>query len=115
MFTSGFDMRDGTAWDIVNTWNETRVYSRAFLDDESDPYVQMPVPIARALNPGDVARMMDLWEDAIVDFTDEIGFTRPDSRSTSSSDPVASGADAAPAASGRVVPKKAGSGGLGSK
>ena len=109
MLTSGFDMDDGTNWEIIDGWNETRVYTRAFLDDENDPYVQMPVPVARDFNHDDVARIMDIWEDAIVDFTDEIGFERRDASAPSTSDPVASGSStsSAPAATGRVGPKKA--------
>ncbi len=76
LFTAGFDMTDGTAWDLVNRWNRESVYTRACLDDENDPFVQMPVPIARDFDTGDVARMMDLWESELVDFTDEIGFKR---------------------------------------
>jgi hypothetical protein len=107
MFTAGFDMSEPTGSDVVNEWNETRVYSRAFLDEEDDPYVQMPVPVARTLSQADVRRLVDIWESEVVKFTDKIGFNRPDDAAPASSDPVAPDPPATPAPAGRVGPKKA--------
>ena len=112
MFTAGFDMSEPTAMDVVNEWNETRVYSRAFLDDEGDPFVQLPVPVARALSQDDIRRLVDVWESELTRFTDAIGFDRPEDNAAPAEAPVASAQPtpppaATPAPSGRVGPKKA--------
>lgn len=117
MFTAGFDLNEATDWKVVNDWNETRIYTRAFLDDESDPYVQMPVPIAEALSAGEMRRLVELWENALVRFTDEIGFDRPEDSAGAPAprQPVASGTPTPPAQPappvGRVAPKKGASAG----
>lgn len=114
MFTAGFDMPDATDWKVVNDWNETRIYTRAFLDDESDPYVQMPVPNAEQLSAGELRRLVEIWENALVRFTEEIGFERPEDSpaAPAPSQPEASGTAAAPAQPlGRVAPKKGASAG----
>jgi len=115
MFTAGFDMSDPSTWQFANGWNETRVYSRAFLDEDSDPYVQMPVPVASSLSHEDMRRLVDIWETEVIKFTDQIGFERSEesaSESAPESDPVASAqptapASATPESSVRVGPKKA--------
>ncbi len=103
MFTAGFDMRNGTGLDVANTWNQEMVYSRAYIDNEDDPFVQMPVPISRDLDSADVARLMDLWESTLEDFTDEIGFKRHRSGSDAPSGTGSGGSDVAP---GRTAPGK---------
>jgi len=120
MFTAGFDMSEPVGWEVANDWNETRVYSRAFIDDEGDPYVQMPVPTAEALSQDEVRRLVEIWESAVIRFTDKIGFERPEESAGTAApapdQPVASGQPATtpPSSSGRVAPKKApGAGALG--
>ena len=115
MFTAGFDLSEPVGWEVANDWNETRVYSRAFIDEEGDPYVQMPVPTAEALSADEIRRLVDIWESAVIRFTDTIGFDRPEESAgadTPASDqPVASGQPGTvptpPQPSGRVAPKKA--------
>jgi len=124
MFTAGFDMAEPVGWEVVNDWNETRVYSRAFIDEEGDPYVQMPVPTAEALSEDEIRRLVDIWESAVIKFTDTIGFERSEDSASAATpapgQPVASGQPATGATattpSGRVAPKKApGAGALGAK
>lgn len=76
MFTAGFDMPSGSAPETINNWNQTRVYTRAFLDADQDPYFQMPVVRGQDMSAEDFQRVMNIWEDAVIDFTDEIGFER---------------------------------------
>ncbi len=118
MFTAGFDMNDPVGWQVVNEWNETMVYSRAFINDDGDAYGQMPVPNGISLDAGEVSRIVSIWESAVTKFTDEIGFNRPedDPAPAAPSQPVASGQPTPPPVSQRVGPKKAaGSTGLGSE
>ena len=76
LFWVGFDMPDGSDWTMVNDWNQTRVYSRAYLDADNDPYFMMPVVLAEDMSPEEFERVLGIWEDAIIDFTDQIGFDR---------------------------------------
>lgn len=76
MFSSGFDMPSGSAMATINNWNKSRVYTRAFLDEEEDPYFQMPVVRGQDMSAEDFRRVMNIWEDAVIDFTDEVGFER---------------------------------------
>lgn len=76
MFTAGFDMPSGSSLGTINSWNQTRVYTRAFLDEEEDPYFQMPIIRGEDMSGEDFRRVMNIWEDAVIDFTDEVGFER---------------------------------------
>ena len=76
LFSTGMDMPDGAAWTTVNNWNQTRLYTRAFLDDDNDAYFNMPVMRGQDMTEDDFRRVLNIWEDAVIDFTDEIGFER---------------------------------------
>ena len=76
MFTSGMDMPEGSSFATINNWNQSRIYTRAFLDENDDPYFVMPIPRGQDMSSEDFARLMNIWEDAVIDFTDEIGFER---------------------------------------
>ncbi len=76
MFTSGMDMPEGSSTATVNNWNQSRIYTRAFLDENDDPYFVMPIPRGQDMGADEFARLLNIWEDAVIDFTDEIGFER---------------------------------------
>ncbi|PIE07585.1 MAG: hypothetical protein CSA74_06530 [Rhodobacterales bacterium] len=76
MFTSGMDMPEGSSWSTINNWNQSRIYTRAFLDENNDPYFVMPIARGQDMSAEDFSRLMNIWEDAVIDFTDEIGFER---------------------------------------
>lgn len=76
MFTAGLDMPDGSSMETINNWNQTRVYTHAFLDPAGDPYFRMAVIRGQDMSAEEFRRILEIWEDAMVDFTDEVGFER---------------------------------------
>lgn len=76
VFSSGFDLDNGTDPAIVNRWNSESVYTRAYFDDETDPYLDMPVLLSQAMSTAEFRRVVDIWDSEVIDFTDQIGFNR---------------------------------------
>lgn len=73
-FSAGFDLDKGTTLAKVNEWNRKNRYLKAYLDDDSDPYVQYDVN----LNAGRTYSGLDddfrIWTGMIADFTKFIDF-----------------------------------------
>lgn len=76
MFTTGMDMPDGSSMTTINRWNQTRAFTRAFLDADGTPYFSMTIARGLDMTAEDFRRLLNIWEDAVIDFTDEIGFER---------------------------------------
>ena len=50
-FASAFDMADGLSLKRINAWNRSSRFGRAYLDDESDPFVEMDVDVENTASP----------------------------------------------------------------
>lgn len=65
VFTAGFDFAEAQDEEIVSDWNFTR-FTKAYLDKEGDPYIQLPVNILYGVTH-------DNFKDTLVWFTNEMG------------------------------------------
>ncbi|MEM0978357.1 MAG: YbjN domain-containing protein [Pseudomonadota bacterium] len=76
LFSAGFDFQDGSTLAVVNTWNDREVLGRAFLDDENDPLIDLALPEVQEMSTDELESILELWEDIIIEYTEEIGFNR---------------------------------------
>jgi Putative bacterial sensory transduction regulator len=74
LFQAGYNLESGTTVDVVEAWNEDVLFGRAYLDDEADPWVEMPVNLFGGVNRENFADTFDWWETVIGDFQRHIGF-----------------------------------------
>jgi len=56
--SSGWDLSNGTSFEVVNSWNRTKLIGRAYLDNESDPFLDYFIQAEGGLP-------YDLFEDVI--------------------------------------------------
>lgn len=61
-FASAFDMADGMSLKSINEWNRTSRFGRAYLDDESDPFIEMDVDVERGFTTEALSNNLSTWE-----------------------------------------------------
>jgi hypothetical protein len=72
-FYAGFKKK-GVAPARIAEWNATKRFGRAYLDDESDPRVEMDVDLEHGANTEAVANDMERWVIVLSEFTKFIGW-----------------------------------------
>jgi len=74
-FSAGFDFKEGKPLDLINSWNRTHRFGRAWLDDENDPYVQMDHDWERGGTTEAIANDFEIWRTLMREFPKYIGYT----------------------------------------
>ncbi|MFO7853818.1 MAG: YbjN domain-containing protein [Paracoccaceae bacterium] len=73
-FRAGFDLEDGTTLAAVNEWNAARIFGKAFLDEENDPFVEMTLEMSRPMPFDTFAANHEWWRAVLAGFQDHIGW-----------------------------------------
>ncbi|MBE1237604.1 YbjN domain-containing protein [Phaeovibrio sulfidiphilus] len=73
------DVQFGTAWskpgmslEEINRWNRTARFSKAFLDDENDPVLEMAVNLNAGVTRKNLEDTIDWWATAVNAFRMEV-------------------------------------------
>ena len=74
LFKVGYDLKDGTTLAAVNRWNAEKLFGRAYLDDEDDPWLEMPVNLLGGVSRANFEDTFDWWEVIVGEFEDHIDF-----------------------------------------
>ena len=74
-FHVGYDLKSGSLLEVVNNWNKSQRFGRAYLDSENDPILEMDVD----LDDGGVSQMLfidnlEFWTSAMGRFEKHVGF-----------------------------------------
>jgi len=73
-FRAGFDLEEGTTLAAVNDWNAARIFGKAFLDEENDPFVEMALEMGRSMPFETFAANHDWRRTVLVGFQEHIGW-----------------------------------------
>jgi hypothetical protein len=73
-FTAGYDLPDGTSLDAMQQWNAEKRFASAYLDDESDPYLQMDINTEGGITQENFEKSLDLWQSLKGEFEKYIDF-----------------------------------------
>jgi type 1 fimbria pilin len=73
-FSSGYDMEQGTSFQTMNDWNSTQRFGYAYLDNESDPFVNMDVNLSFGVSPDSLLDTIRLWDQVLSDFQAHINW-----------------------------------------
>lgn len=74
-FSAAFDLDKGSTKDLMNKWNQEKRYTKAYLDDENDPVIDMDLYLGDGGVTIDNFRFwIDTWERAVGDFKTQINF-----------------------------------------
>jgi hypothetical protein len=76
-FHSGYHFENSPALDVINEWNRSQRFARAFLDKENDPIVEMDVD----LDDGGVSPLLfidnlEFWTSLLGKFETHIGYRK---------------------------------------
>ncbi|HVR89575.1 MAG TPA: YbjN domain-containing protein [Novosphingobium sp.] len=76
-FHSGYDLESQVALELINTWNRTQRFARAYLDRENDPILEMDVD----LDDGGMSRLLfidniEFWTTQVGEFEKRIGYRK---------------------------------------
>lgn len=79
LFQAGWDLPNGVRPAIINNWNRGNLFGRAFLDDEGDPFVEMPINLDGGMSAELMDDNFDWWRFVLEEFKDHIGLDARDS------------------------------------
>jgi hypothetical protein len=74
LFKVGYDLSDGTTLEVINAWNEQNLFGRAYMDDELDPWIEMPVNLFDGVTRSNFEDSFDWWEVVVGKFEDHVGY-----------------------------------------
>lgn len=74
LFRAGYDLHEGTTTEVVENWNETQLFGTAYLDEESDPWLEMSVNMDGGVTRRNFEDTYDWWEVIVEEFEEHIGF-----------------------------------------
>lgn len=73
-FSVGFDMANGTSQSVIDEWNRTKRFGRAYLDDENDPFIKVDLQVGPGGTPQLIAGYVRTMEAVLEGFTEHIDF-----------------------------------------
>mgnify|MGYP003656965504 FL=1 len=68
IFSAGFDLPDGADIALVNAWNAGKLMGRAYLDDESDPFLDQYLVSGGGMTLLTFAQFVNEWDRALGEF-----------------------------------------------
>jgi hypothetical protein len=90
-FSVGYDLADGSSLDAVQQWNADKRFASAYLDGESDPFLQMDVNTDGGVTQQNFENTFQLWQSLKGEFEQFIDWHAKPQR-VSSADSRATGA-----------------------
>ncbi len=74
-FSAAFDLDPGSNVALMNDWNQKKRYTKAYLDDEQDPVIDMDIYLGEGgVTIENFRFWVDTWERAIGDYKVHIDF-----------------------------------------
>ena len=74
LFKAGYELNDKVGMDVINQWNATRLFGRAYLDDVSDPWLELVLNMHGGVTRAQFEKTFEWWETSVGEFEEEIGF-----------------------------------------
>jgi hypothetical protein len=82
-FSVGYDLADGSSLDEVQAWNADKRFASAYLDDESDPFLQMDINTEGGVTQENFENSFELWQSLKGEFETFIGWNEKQQRVSS--------------------------------
>ncbi|GGW25948.1 hypothetical protein GCM10011452_12510 [Gemmobacter lanyuensis] len=73
-FSAGFDTPDGVDVAVLNEWNHSTRFGKAYADTTGDPHVELDVNTTGMLTPENFANTVGIWTQVLSDFQRHIGW-----------------------------------------
>jgi len=73
LFKAGWELKRKIGMDVINRWNATRLFGRAYLDDVMDPWIELVLNLRGGVTRAQFESTFEWWENSVGEFEDEIG------------------------------------------
>lgn len=73
LFKAGYEMKRKVDLELINEWNATRLFGRAYLDDVDDPWIEMVLNVRGGVTREQFEKTFHWWESSVGEFEKEIG------------------------------------------
>ena len=74
-FSAGYDLTEKIASEKVNGWNEENRWTKVYLDEEEDPFIEMDLYLGQGgVTPENFTEWLDIWRVQVEEFEDYIDF-----------------------------------------
>ena len=73
LFKAGYEVEKKIGMEVINRWNATRLFGRAYLDDVSDPWLELVLNVHGGVSRQQFENTFGWWESSVGEFEDEIG------------------------------------------
>ncbi len=75
IFKSGYNLTNGLSAMKINEWNRNKRFSRAYIDDEGDPFLEMDLNLDyEGVGSNNFMDTLDWWRVSVENFEDFIGW-----------------------------------------
>jgi hypothetical protein len=74
LFSVGLDLPEGVSFSKINVWNQERLFGKAYVDDENDPFLVHFLPTEGGITAENFVEIVEWWGLAVSEFTDHVGF-----------------------------------------
>jgi hypothetical protein len=82
-FSVGYDLAAGSSLDAMQEWNADKRFASAYLDDESDPFLQMDINTEGGITQKNFENSFQLWQSLKGEFEQFIGWNAKQQRVSS--------------------------------
>lgn len=73
LFKAGYELDKKVGIDVINQWNATRLFGRAYLDEVNDPWIELVLNVNGGVTREQFETTFEWWESSVGEFEDEIG------------------------------------------
>ena len=73
-FFAGFDLANGMSLEQINQWNYTLRFGKAYVDSDSDPFLEMNLDVDGGLSRDLIESNLAIWNEAFSNFMEFIGW-----------------------------------------
>ncbi len=73
LFKAGWELERKIDMEVINRWNATRLFGRAYLDDVMDPWIELVLNLQGGVTRAQFESTFGWWENSVGEFEDEIG------------------------------------------
>jgi hypothetical protein len=60
--------------EVINEWNASKRFSRAYLDQDKDACVEMDIDLVEGVSPAYLSSQIAIWTMVVDQFADHVGY-----------------------------------------
>ena len=73
LFKAGYELNEKVGMEVINQWNATRLFGRAYLDDVNDPWIELVLNVHGGVTRKQFEKTFEWWESSVGEFEQQIG------------------------------------------